>query len=300
MARYPLGAPVRQSTTVRQLNVDGTTTLVNATTLTLVVKIANADGTSTTTGTYASPANDGTGLYHQDIPATDLTTAGHYQYTWTATGTGAGVSFGDFDVFDPFEPALLPLADAKDQLNIAQMITTYDSELQSYIATIETSLEAYTGGPLVNRTISNERAEMMNWQTVICVRQRPLVSVTSITSASGGAIDISAGLDLDANAGTIRRKLGLPFYGPFFQWLPQVTVTYVAGWGTQMPAAFNSAARIILAHLWMTQHGPSARPGMGGEETVVLPGWGYAIPDRAAELLAGSLNGMPFTLEAFV
>lgn len=300
MARYPLGAPVRQSTTVRQLNVDGTTTLVNATTLTLVVKIANADGTSTTTGTYASPANDGTGLYHQDIPATDLTTAGHYQYTWTATGTGAGVSFGDFDVFDPFEPALLPLADAKDQLNIAQTITTYDSELQSYIATIETSLEAYTGGPLVNRTISNERAEMMNWQTVICVRQRPLVSVTSITSASGGAIDISAGLDLDTNAGTIRRKLGLPFYGPFFQWLPQVTVTYVAGWGTQMPAAFNLAARMILQHLWRSQHGPAERPSMGGEETVVLPGWGYAIPNQAAELLAGSLNGMPLTLEAFV
>ena len=73
---------------------------------------------------------------------------------------------------------------------------------------------------------------MMQNQTVIPVRQRPLVSVTSITSASGGAIDISGGLDLDANAGLIRRKLGLPFYGPFFTWLPQVTVTYVAGWGT--------------------------------------------------------------------
>ena len=33
---------------------------------------------------------------------------------------------------------------------------------------------------------------MMSNQTVILVRQRPLVSVTSITSASGGAIDISA------------------------------------------------------------------------------------------------------------
>src|SRR5216684_7071406 len=111
MPRFPSGQPVRVSTTVRQLNVDGTTTLVNATTLTLVVKLAQADGTWTVTGTYAAPANDGTGLYHQDVPVTDLAALGHYQYTWTATGTGAGVSFGDFDVFDPYEVSVLPLQD---------------------------------------------------------------------------------------------------------------------------------------------------------------------------------------------
>jgi hypothetical protein len=302
VSRYPLGQPVRQSTTVRQLNVDGTTTLVNAGALTLLVKIANADGTTTTTGTYASPTNDGTGLYHQDIPVTDLASIGHYQLTWTATGTGAGVSYGDFDVFDPFEQALLPLQDAKDQLNIPQATTTYDTELQVYIATIETSLEAYTGGPIINRTITSERAVITSGYTVLQVRQRPLVSVTSIVSASSGLpLDLTAGLDLDANAGIIRRKLGYPFYGPYFQWLPAMLITYVAGWGTTAPAAFNLAGRIILQHLWETQHGPSARPGMGGEELATLPGWGYAIPSRAAELLtSGSAGGMPFTLEAFV
>jgi len=300
VARFPLGQPVRQSTTVRQLNVDGTTTLVNATTLTLVVKLAQADGTWATTGTYASPTNDGTGLYHQDIPAADLTGLGHYQYTWTATGTGAGVSFGDFDVFDPYETAVLPLQDAKDQLNIPQTVTTSDSELLSYIATIESSLRGMTGGPMVNRTITGERTEMMSYQTVIPVRQRPLVSVTSITSASGSAIDISSGLKLDANAGLIRRPLGLPFYGPFFQWLPEVYVTYVAGWGTSVPAAFNSAARIILQNLWDTQHGPSVRPSMGGTEMTTVPGFAFAIPNRAAELLNGMQDGMKFQQEAYV
>jgi hypothetical protein len=297
VARYPAGQPIRVSTTVR----DVTGTLVNAGALTLLVKIANADGTTTTTGTYGAPANDGTGLYHQDIPVTDLAATGHYQYTWTATGTGAGVSFGDFDVFDPFEPALLPLQDAKDMLNIPQATTTADTELQAFIATIETSLEAYTGGPLVNRVITAERCEMTSGQTVILVRQRPLVSVTSIVAqATGTAVDISAGLDLDASAGTIRRKLAWPFIVPAFTWQPVVLVTYVAGWGTVMPAVFNLFGRIVLAHLWETQHGPSARPSMGGEETVVMPGWGYAIPSRAAELLAGSLNGMPLTLEAYL
>src|SRR5215510_8039943 len=107
MSRYPLGQPIRVSTTVR----DVTGTLVNATALTLLVKLRQADGSWTVTGTYGSPTNDGTGLYHQDVPAADLQGLGHYQYTWTATGTGAGVSLGDFDVFDPYEQALLPLQD---------------------------------------------------------------------------------------------------------------------------------------------------------------------------------------------
>jgi len=301
MARYPLGQPVTVPITVKQRNTDGTYSLVDATTVTTVVKITNADSTTTTTGTYASPTHDGLGLYHQDIPVADLTVIDHYQFTVTTTGPGAGVQTGDFDVFDPFEPAVVPLQDAKDQLNIPQAVTTYDNELQMYIAVFESTLEDYTGGPAVNRTITGERCEMTSDQTIILVRQRPLVSVTSIVAqATGVAIDISAGLDLDANAGTIRRKLAWPFIVPAFTWLPVVLVTYVAGWGTSVPAAFNLAGRIVVAHLWMTQHGPSARPGMGGEETVTLPGWGFAIPNRAAELLAGSQNGMPFLSEAYV
>lgn len=301
MARYPLGAPVRISTTVRQLNADGTTSLCTPATLTLLVKVAQADGTQAVTGTYASPTLDSTGNYHQDIPATDLTAIGHYQYTWTSTGTGAGVSFGDFDVFDPFEIAVLPLQDGKDALNIPQSVTTSDTEIQQYIATIQSCMERMTGGPLTNRSIT-ERAELQDAYTVLLVRQRPLVSVTSIVSvASGQAIDISAGLDLDVNAGTIRRKLGYPFYGPYFTWLPAMSVTYVAGWGVTVPAAFNTAARIILQSLWETQHGPSARPSMGaGDDMVMVPGFGFAIPNQAAELLDGALNGIPFLSEVYV
>src|SRR5258707_3379397 len=225
----------------------------------------------------------------------------HYQYARKAAGTGAGVSFGDFDVFDPFEPALLPLQDAKDALNIPQTVTTSDSEIQAYIATIESNLERMTGGPLLNTAIVAERAEMQDRQTVILVRQRPLVSVTTVTAASGRTIDLSGGIDIDVNAGTFRRKLGLPFFGPFFSWLPQVNVTYVAGWGVTIPAAFSTAARIVLQNLWETQHGPSARPSMGASADMVTPpGFGFAIPNQAAELLDGSLGGVPFMSEAFV
>jgi len=294
VARYPAGQPVRVSTTVK----DVTGALVNAGALTLLVKTAAVDGTWTTTGTYSSPTNDSTGTYHQDIPVTDLATTGHYQYAWTSTGTGAGVSFGEFDIFDPFETSVLPLQDAKDALNIPQATTTSDAEIASYIATIKSNLEKATGGPLVNRTIT-ERSEMLANQTVIPVRQRPLVSVTSIASASGGAIDISAGLDLDANAGLIRRRLGLPFYGPFFTWLPMVNVTYVAGWGVSVPATFNSFARVVIQHLWNSQRGPAALP-MGGGELVQIPGFGFMVPNLAAEMLAGSQGGVPFLSEGYV
>lgn len=296
MSRYPLGQPVRLSTTVR----DTTGTLVTPTTLTLLVKVAAVDGTSTTTGTYTSPVQDSTGTYHQDVPATDLTATGHYQYTWTATGSGAGVSYGDFDVFDPFETRVLSLADAKDMLNIPQTSTTNDAELDSWIATIESSLEAMTGGPLVNRQIT-ERVEVTSGYTVLCVRQRPLVSLVSVVSASSGQpLSIVDMTDLDRNAGTIRRSLGLPFIGPYFMWLPIFNVTYTAGWGTAVPAAFNSAARIIIRHLWDTQRGAASAPMLGGDETAMIPGFGFAIPNRAVELLQGQQDGMPFMREAFV
>ena len=76
MARYPLNQPVRLSATV----TDVTGALVNPATLTLLVRLAQADGTWLTTGTYSSPANDSTGTYHQDVPVTDLAATGHYQY----------------------------------------------------------------------------------------------------------------------------------------------------------------------------------------------------------------------------
>lgn len=287
--RYPTGQPVRVSTTVRDLSG----ALATPGTLTLTVQKPDA-----TTQDYSSPALDSTGNYHQDVPAADLSQLGHYQYKWVATGAGAGVSVGSLDVYDPFEVRVISLQDAKDMLNIPASTTKDDAEIDSWIAAIESGLEKRTGGPVISRTVT-ERSEMQGYQTVIPVRQRPLVSVTSITSASGVAIDISGGLDLDKNAGLIRRALGLPFYGPFFQWLPMVTVTYVAGWGTSVAPAFAAFARIVVKNLWDAQR-PSVGMPMGGEQMVTIPGFGFAVPNRAAELLDGSQDGVPFVLEAYI
>jgi len=283
VARYPLGQPVRVSTTVRDLN--GALADPSAITLTL----AKPDGTQQV---YSSPAHDSTGQFHQDLPATDLTTAGHYQYAWTTTGSAPGVASGSFDTFDPFEVTVLSLEDAKQTLNIPASSTANDAEIASWVASIQSSLERFTGGPIITRSVT-ERVEATAGWTALCLRQRPVVAVQSITPDSGAPI-ATTDLRIDVNSGVVRRTLNMPFYG-YGSWF---TVLYQAGWGTFVPAAFTDFAKIVIDNLWSTQRMVTGMP-MGGEG-VPVPGFGFLIPARAAELLNGSLNGVPFTAEAYL
>ena len=206
-----------------------------------------------------------------------------------ATGTGAGVSYGEFDVFDPFDPSVLPLQDAKAAVNIAQTTTTYDSELQAMIDTVTASLEAITGGPAFNRTVS-EYVRVSGDLRNISLRQRPVVSVTSITDVAVGTPMSIVDIDVDLNAGIVRRKLDLPFWS-FLS--TRYQVVYVAGWGVAIPAAFNVAARLIVQHLWRVNRGPGLAP-IPNDDMTFLPGMSYAIPNRALEVMR------PYSVEVYV
>lgn len=274
--RLAQGQPVSVSTEVRLQS----TALTDPDTIVLTVHKPD-----TTIGTYASPTKDAVGKYHQDIPASDLTLLGHYAFVWTTTGAGAGVSPpGDFDVYDPFETAILPLQDAKDTLNIAQTNTSYDTEIAAFVATIEATLERITGGPLITTSVTERVKVGHNYRSLV-LRKRPVIGVTSITDIASGTVMSLADLEVDTNAGIIRRKLELPFWsrGPYY------TVVYTAGWGTALPAAFNLAARVILQHLWEIQQGPGTRPSMGGPDmthTYRDIGERFAVPNRALEIMA--------------
>jgi len=282
MPRYALrpdgtgAGPITVSTTV---TTTATGAPVDAGSLKLTVR--KPDGTSLPD--YTSPAHDGTGLYHQDIPKTDLLLAGHYSYVWTVDGAGAGVSPGaaNFDLFDPFEASVLPLSDAKAMLNIVATDTTDDAEIMRKIATLEANIERYTGGPILNRPIT-ERVDASDSPWELRFLKRPLVSVTSVTDLSTGlAVDLTD-TELDTNSGFARRKSGMPYVsnGGVF------TAVYVAGWGTAVPPGIEEAAAVILQHLWMTQRGAALVVTTGGAETVTLPGFGYPVPVRAAGALA--------------
>jgi hypothetical protein len=100
--RYESGQPIYlpfaivDNTVTPPVPVDGGTP-----TLTLV----KPDLTPVTyTPSHDGPA--GSGLYHQVIPATDLNVLGPYKWKLAVTGSGAGVGYGAFEVFDPFQSVL--------------------------------------------------------------------------------------------------------------------------------------------------------------------------------------------------
>lgn len=285
MARYPTGQPVRLSTTVR----DVTGTLVDAGALTLVVKLSAADGTWTTTGTYASPVHDSTGTYHVDVPAADLATIGHYQYVWTSVGAGAGVSFGELEVFDPFETSVISLADAKAQLNMDPAIRTFDDELRDFIAAAVTAAEDYKHEIITRRTFTDQldlwsqagygygygtgRRTQRFW-----VRSVPVISLISVV-AWDGSFTWDVTQMQAAPSGLVRVLGGIPVSG-------LANVTYAAGL-QQVPANYTRGILVILQHLWETQRGPGTVGGgvIGTEEHWRQPGQFFSVPDKAKELL---------------
>ena len=112
----------------------------------------------------------------------------------------------------------------------------------------------------------------------------PAVSLTSIAAVDGStswSVDPTV-MHLNAGSGRVTVLSGSPLSG-------LVAVTYLAG-PEEAEANEQLAALIILQHLWETQRGRSGLvPGGGGE--LMIPA-GYAVPNRAAELLGTQLPGI--------
>jgi hypothetical protein len=89
----------------------------------------------------------------------------------------------------------------------------------------------------------------------------------------------------DQDTGIVRHAAGFPFFYTA-DYLAQYKAVYWAGRAV-IPAAVYDGARIILEHLWqVTRGGSAAQDIAAGESTTVVPGFGYAIPNRALELFA--------------
>lgn len=263
--RYPTGQPVRITWTVR--DIAGALANPGAQTLTLLRP-------DLTTQVYASPSTTGTGLFHQDVPVSDLTPNGHFQYKAVATGANAGVVSGAFDVYDPFDTEVLTIEDARAVCNLET--DEQDAELEVYIAATTEAIEADIG-PVGRRTITET---VYPSSGVLLLRQTPVLSLTSVTPYLSAALTVGS-LTFDANSGIVYPGVYTGF------WAGRYDVVYVAG-RAQVSASVNLAARKTLKHLWSPdQYGASALPraGFGGEEDLASQAFSFVKSYGVQELL---------------
>lgn len=248
----------------------------NATTCTLTVN--RPDGTTDT----FTPAGAG-GVYTVNY----LTqVAGLHSYRWLATGTpGPGVGVGAAtDVFDVRQSAaanIFSLADARNLLNLPAGVTSYDKKISQYIRSVTGFVEKYCGSVVVRQVTERQRAGgmfiMLNKPPVYqpSTQTYPIISMTPVLTY-GLVYDLSL-LSVNTVNGEVRHKAGLPFiYGPY-------DFTYTVG-RPVIPEEILTGSEIILKHLWEVERGGSGRTGgYGADDTTIM--WGFAIPNRALEVL---------------
>lgn len=145
--------------------------------------------------------------------------------------------------------ALLTLAEAKKQLNITS--DTDDDELQTYVDAVTPVIEEYIG-PVEPREVT-ERLDAESGRRALVLRTTPVLSLTSVEPLLTGGITYPVdGLVLDPDTGEVRRRDGGWFRG-------LLLFTLQAG-RTEVTPTVNLAARMLVQHLWRTQH-PSRSGG---------------------------------------
>lgn len=262
---YDLGATARLTADCR----DPGGTLTTAATATVTITLPD--------GTTASPApaetTPGSGLYQAD----HITTVpGRHTVRWIFT-TPADAYTDSFDVRALAPPTILSLTDAKKHLKLKATRTDRDDEIRDWTESVTRGIEGLCG-PVVVRTV-HERHDIRRAQA-IALRALPALELTDVHPIlSTGTAYAVADLDLDPDTGVVQRLDGGTLTGP-------LRVTYTAG-RPVVPANITAAARIIVQHLWRTTQGPSRpQPGTGDfDVTEPIAGFGYAIPNRALQLL---------------
>jgi hypothetical protein len=263
--------------------------------------LANAGGTVTLTiglpdGTSTTPTvtNASLGRYQCDyIP----TLVGRHAVRWVATGTNSSAYSDVFDVRAGDPGYIVSLSDAKRFLNIPTTNTTDDEELREYIESATNVIEFWRNETIVRRTIVDQADTVGFTDPVynsgynygydaggaarnISLTHNPVISLTEVKRVDNTYTWNLASLDLDSDRGVVTVLNGPLFYG-------LISLTYVAGYSL-IPANYTLAAKIIIGHLWSTQRQPSIGGGVFGNQTDSTPsGFGFAIPNRAAELLGG-------------
>jgi hypothetical protein len=152
-----------------------------------------------------------------------------------------------------------------------------DGELSKHLDAAVGTVEGIVG-PLSVQSFTETHYGLFSPYVVL--RKPRVVAVTDVQMLAPTWLAafpyLAADYQLDSELGVLRLLNGRRFQG-------DVTVTYTAGF-TSEPAAVRLATLIVAAHLWETKRGAAPLPMAGGGD-VTTPGLGYAIPNRARDLL---------------
>lgn len=270
------------------VNTDTADNPQDAATVTLTVTLP--DGTTAMPGVE----HDGFGQYSAQYVTVQ---AGHHIILWhAADATYPGAWADSFEVQASADGTIVSLAEAKSMLRLTGT-TEQDAELQGFNAAATEGIE-YTCGPVVVRTVmetlpARGLATMLSHAPVIGLLPwttlPPELANLGITVPDPASPMIRTrvyGIEYpitqlycDPRRGIVTNTSGLPFYYCDYIWL------YKAG-RPVIPSGIYKAAQIILEHLYQIRHGgASAQDVAAGESVTTLPGWGFAIPNRAVQLL---------------
>ena len=192
---------------------------------------------------------------------------------------------------------LLSLTETASYLGIAQKTKT-DTEIQTFITATSLRVDEICG-PNVIRTVTNEAHD--GGATVIKLDHAPVSTFTTVTEYSGTTATV---LTAESNSSQpansylwdtrtellYRRANGGDWFFPAGR--RNIVLTYQAGRvadTASVTSQFKEAALIIVAHLWRTERGAGTMTF--GEDGGLVPGFGFAIPRRAMELLADQVRG---------
>lgn len=185
---------------------------------------------------------------------------------------------------------LITLQDAKDFLRITG--TSDEAELQEFVDAASATAEFFTGD-LLGATYTEVHD---GGDAAIYTRHTPIKSVTSLTEYVGSitytltnqplgqSVDAWGYTIDDPQAGRIVRRSASGIVWRFAPGVGNVTITYATG-VTTIPPQVMLAVKLIIRHLWTTRRGPMPLQSMSDDTTSQVAGIGYAIPNRAIELL---------------
>lgn len=152
---------------------------------------------------------------------------------------------------------------------------THDTVLQGFIDAAEAAIAAKCG-PLAATAVEQQVEASAG---TMMLSTFPVLSLTSITPAAGGAALSLSGVTLDGPSGVVSGVSSGTY-----------VVAYSAG-RNPVPADLLMGVKELVRHLWDTQRGPTRRPGSTTSETTAntIPGAAYMMPFRVAELIAPHL-----------